>query len=118
MCKLCQKRRFKIYYDANKGKYKKSAYEHKKKVGLENRLKLAEYLVKHPCVDCHNNNIVVLDFDHVRGTKRYNVSAMLRTGHSWKGILKEIDKCDVRCANCHRIKTAKDFNYWRLTVTL
>jgi hypothetical protein len=25
----------------------------------------------------------------------------------------EIDKCDVRCANCHRRRTAADFGWWR-----
>ena len=27
-------------------------------------------------------------------------------------ILKEIEKCEIRCSNCHRKKTAKDFNWY------
>jgi hypothetical protein len=32
---------------------------------------------------------------------------MLGKGHAWETILKEINKCDVRCANCHRKRHAK-----------
>lgn len=57
------------------------------------------------CIDCgYNEHACVLDFDHVRGKKIGSISKMLRT-HSWNEVLKEIEKCEVRCANCHRIKT-------------
>ena len=56
------------------------------------------------CVDCGITNHIVLDFDHLRD-KKYNVSRMIHDGFSWKAILKEISKCEVVCANCHRIRT-------------
>lgn len=56
------------------------------------------------CVDCGIKNHIVLDFDHLRD-KKYNVSRMIHDGFSWKSILKEINKCEVVCANCHRIRT-------------
>lgn len=31
---------------------------------------------------------------------------------SWDEILDEIKKCEVVCANCHRIRTAKQFNWY------
>lgn len=50
----------------------------------------------------------VLDWDHVRGEKLVNVG-QLRSGWGRKGIrevvLAEIAKCDLVCANCHRIRT-------------
>jgi hypothetical protein len=50
------------------------------------------------------NHPAALDFDHVRGEKLYNVAKMA-AGYSWAKILVEIEKCDVVCANCHRIRT-------------
>ncbi len=67
-----------------------------------NRALVAEYLLTHPCVDCGETDRVVLEFDHVRGAKLADVSAMVRDGHTWARIGAEIGKCDVRCANCHR----------------
>lgn len=82
-------------------------YEKKQKVKKRterNYELLYEYLLKHHCVDCGQTNPVVLEFDHMHD-KRYNVSQMLRT-HEWNEILKEIGKCEVRCSNCHKLKTA------------
>jgi hypothetical protein len=65
---------------------------------------LWDYLLQHPCVDCGEADPVVLDFDHVRGVKRKEVSKLVTA--STKTLLEEIAKCDVRCANCHRRRTA------------
>ena len=56
------------------------------------------------CTDCGESNPIVLDFDHLK-YKKYNVSRMIHDGFSWKAIKKEIEKCEVVCANCHRIRT-------------
>ena len=61
------------------------------------------------CTDCGQKNHIVLDFDHLKD-KKYNVSRMIHDGFSWAAIKKEIAKCEVVCANCHRIRT-----YSRLT---
>jgi hypothetical protein len=63
------------------------------------------YLLEHPCVDCGESDVTVLDFDHVRDSKRMDVSALVAGGYSWHAIADEIAKCDVRCANCHRRAT-------------
>ena len=72
-----------------------------------NALFVFHYLSSRPCVDCGETDPVVLDFDHVRGVKRKNISRMLSSTHSLAAISAEIEKCDVRCANCHRRVTAK-----------
>ena len=61
------------------------------------------------CVDCKGTfPPAAMEFDHVRGTKKYNVSEMVGSRMSDDAILKEIEKCEVRCANCHRIKTHEE----------
>ena len=59
------------------------------------------------CVDCgYNEHAVALQFDHIGDDKKMNVSDMIRSDYSWITIREEIDKCEVRCANCHAAMTA------------
>lgn len=76
---------------------------------------LLEYLRTHPCVDCGESDPVVLDFDHVRGVKVFNISNAVRQCCSVETLLGEIAKCEVRCANCHRRRTAKVLGHWKVT---
>lgn len=71
---------------------------------------LAAHLETHPCVDCGEADPIVLEFDHVRGKKLAAVSTLARI--SLKGVVAEVAKCDVRCGNCHRRKTARERNWW------
>ena len=57
------------------------------------------------CVDCGNHDIRVLEFDHVRGTKLDGIGSMIRRGRSMAAVEAEIEKCEVRCKNCHAIAT-------------
>lgn len=55
-----------------------------------------------PCLDCGQSfKPCQMDFDHVRGEKAGFVSQI----GSVKAVLAEIQKCEVVCANCHRIRT-------------
>jgi hypothetical protein len=67
------------------------------------RLFVWNYLRTHPCVDCGEGNPIVLEFDHVRGKKRFNISQGKQK--CWEDLLAEVEKCDIRCANCHKLKT-------------
>lgn len=61
-----------------------------------------------PCVDCgHSFPVECMDFDHVRGKKSFNLAHVVRQIKSYAAIEIEIMKCDVVCANCHRIRTRK-----------
>ena len=66
------------------------------------------YVAKNkPCADCDRRfPLCVMQFDHVRGEKFANLSA-LRSRGNVRLILAEIVKCDVVCANCHAIRTCK-----------
>lgn len=82
-----------------------------------NRTLLLAYLLDHPCIDCGEPDPVVLEFDHVRGTKAANVSMLVFGLKRWETILEEIAKCEVVCANCHRRRTARRANSFRLRMT-
>lgn len=57
-----------------------------------------------PCADCGKSYpYYVMDFDH-RENKEAQVGKLVHFG-SWKRLLREMEKCDVVCANCHRIRT-------------
>ena len=59
-----------------------------------------------PCVECGKTfHFAAMDFDHVRGVKRGNVSTMASKTFSLETLRAEMAKCDVICANCHRIRT-------------
>jgi hypothetical protein len=45
-----------------------------------------------------------MDFDHVRGEKKFNVAHFIYTG-SYQAVQDEIAKCEVVCSNCHRLRT-------------
>jgi len=46
-----------------------------------------------------------MDFDHVRGDKDFNVSHVAKAVKNFDLLRAEIAKCDLVCANCHRIRT-------------
>jgi len=75
---------------------------------------LAAYLLEHPCVDCGERDLRVLDLDHRDPMlKRLGIGQMLAGGWSWRAVLLEMEKCDVRCANCHRKRTAEQQSWWK-----
>ena len=55
------------------------------------------------CSVCKNNDFRVLEFHHYGDDKEFNVADGIRHGFSKERILAEINKCEVLCANCHRI---------------
>jgi hypothetical protein len=46
-----------------------------------------------------------MDFDHVRGEKLFGIAVNMNI--SWERLEAEIAKCEIVCANCHRIRTKK-----------
>ena len=79
------------------------AWQHARYLRLrkEKRAVVDEHFSSHHCVDCGESDRIVLEFDHVRGTKYKDVSQMLIHNYSIEDVRKEIAKCEVRCANCH-----------------
>jgi len=79
----------------------------------ESRARAIEFLRAHRCADCGKSDILYLQFDH-RTNKKFDISEMIARGADWTRILGEIAKCDVRCANCHARKTARERGYRKL----
>lgn len=111
-CRDCSKAALREHYRKNKTYYLEKAHKRNKKIIDENQKFLLEYLASHPCVDCGEKDPIVLEFDHVKN-KFENVSEMLKLKYSMKRLSEEINKCEVRCANCHRRKTAKDHQWYK-----
>lgn len=96
------------HYQQNKAAYKSVAKAHNKKVKAAVREFVLEYLLQHKCLDCGERDPVVLEFDHREDSyKRFNIGNAARLNYSLNSVKKEVDKCDVRCANCHRRITYK-----------
>ena len=112
-CRDCKRAYDRDQYHKHIKVYKQRGAVQSKIIRNELMRKLHEYLREHPCVDCGISNPLVLDFDHRdQATKKYNISNMRGLYYSQEKILAEIAKCDVRCANCHRIRTAKQCGWY------
>lgn len=110
-CRACERVYKQAWYLRNRERHMANVHATRQRVRTANRLAVSAYLMQHPCVDCGETNLVVLDFDHV-GEKRWSVSHMVNRGFPWATIEDEIKRCQVRCANCHRIKTARERGYY------
>lgn len=107
-CKECHKVLRDKHYRDNREK----SIANSKKNREATRKKLWEYLQDKSCVDCGYDNPIALEFDHIDPEAKV-ASVSVLTGYSWAKVLEEISKCEIRCANCHRIKTAKQFGWYQ-----
>ena len=114
-CRDCTRSQVQSHYSRNKEYYVEKAQRRTKEVKTLHRERLLNYLLSNPCVDCGEADFVCLEFDHVRGEKQGNIAEMIGD-YAWEKIELEIAKCEVRCANCHRRKTARQYGYWNQTL--
>jgi hypothetical protein len=112
-CKSCDRKRNKKYYKINRIKNIKVAKKNRSLYVQRDQEFVLSYLKEHPCIDCGEADPIVLEFDHVRGKKFKGICDMVSRGFALAKIILEISKCEVRCANCHRRKTAKELEYFK-----
>lgn len=113
-CKACTRLLIKNHYNNNRSYYLLKARRRNKNLRDKINTFLCNYLLEHPCVDCKEQDITVLEFDHKGLVSKVNtISYLARIQRPIQEIKAEIDKCEVRCANCHKRKTAKDFNWFK-----
>jgi hypothetical protein len=75
---------------------------------------LFDYLKDKSCSDCGETDPIVLEFDHDDPKlKSFQISQAVNNSVSTENIMKEIMKCTIRCANCHRRRTAKQFKWFK-----
>lgn len=99
-CKECHKKLRRIHYENNKDKIIKQVSIKKEKYH-----KWFDSLKNKPCKDCGNSYPpYVMDFDHLRD-KEFGLSKTLNYNWGRTRVLNEIEKCELVCANCHRIRT-------------
>jgi hypothetical protein len=98
ICRKCQAEYRKLHYQKNKQKYIDKAKKFTKSMVDW----FFEYKKGLKCKVCGENRYWVLDFHHRdKNEKEIEISSLYRNGNR-KKLLKEIEKCDVLCANCHR----------------
>ena len=106
-CRACSK-------EVNSSRYRRFVERERQRLakvrkdGLAKFKKWLEEVKAVPCADCGiRYNTWVMDFDHVRGTKAFNIGSA--AGFKRERLEEEVAKCDVVCANCHRDRTHKRF---------
>jgi hypothetical protein len=95
-----------VWYPKNKKKHISYVSNMKRKINDF----VLNYKKNSKCVDCGflgRKHPEVLEFDHINNNKEFNVSEFRYLTSSINKVKREIGKCEVVCANCHRIRTAK-----------
>lgn len=112
ICKKCSSANSKLYYISRKPILIAmiNAKRAERRAAIQELV--ANYLKINHCVDCGEDDMRSLQFDHIRDKKK-DISQMIKDGSAKALVLEEISKCLVRCASCHQIKTSERNNDWR-----
>lgn len=112
ICKPCKREYDREYHTKRSYSAKQTKLKNQK-----NRIDIArqfiwDYFKSNPCVQCGESDPIVLEFDHVDQSDKSFVIANMVT-YSVSTIQKEINKCRVLCANCHRRHTATQMGWYK-----
>jgi uncharacterized protein with PIN domain len=114
-CKICEQEKSlyknKSYcYEC----YKEDAKPRQLEIRNRNRYFVYRFLkLFGQCVDCGNKDWRVLEFDHIdRNSKKNTISNLMNKHISISNLKSEMKKCEIRCANCHKIKTRIQLNWF------
>lgn len=100
-CKPCVKE-----YDKERLKKYQPIKQEKRRIRRQKiREKICDLKSK-PCTDCNKSYpYYVMQYDHCKADKEHNITDMVKNGLGFDTIKKEIDKCELVCANCHAERT-------------
>ena len=108
ICRKCEYQRVKsgAYYNSQKRK------DNIRKRNDAIRVMITEYKMQRGCCKCgYKNHPAALEFHHLdKATKTKKLTHTVNNSPAF--VKTELDKCVVLCANCHRIETAKQNNWF------
>lgn len=96
-----------------KGKF--DANESRRVRKVETRIQSLRYLAEKGCEDCGERDPRVLEYDHINPKKKLRgIARLITDGFGWTSptLKREIRKCRVLCANCHRRHTVLQQGYY------
>lgn len=103
VCKSCNNSRCRENYKNNPDYFKQKVNSRANKI--------KEYLFSlksKPCADCGKTfHPCAMDFDHIYGKEK---AVSIIKSRSIDRIIREVAKCELVCANCHRVRTFKRLN--------
>lgn len=80
----------------------------------EFRTNMMAYLRDKSCTVCNEDDIRVLEFDHIEPAKKlFTIAKAVSLGYKWDEVLLEIEKCQILCANCHKKRTSEQFKWYK-----
>ena len=103
-CKSCKSQHSKR--PDQKARYQKNNRDRRTKM----RNYMLSHLSKSVCAKCGESDIRVLEYNHIRGKKSKGISCIINDSNSIEELQREMDKCEVICANCHRKYTYAQSN--------
>jgi hypothetical protein len=101
-CRDC----FRAYFRTRGALHRRQSATAKRMRQRDARRYVRRYLECHPCTDCGEPDLIVLEFDHIAG-KRNDIGILVRGGLLLPALQMEIERCEVVCSNCHRWRTAR-----------
>lgn len=101
LCRACQKKLSRTYYQENKDRLRTQISESKKKRIKESTERIHQIKLERGCFFCIESEPVTLDFHHLdRRDKEFTIGRSREV--LWERLVIEIQKCLLVCANCHR----------------
>lgn len=110
-CKSCHLAYRQLHYEDNRQKYIDKAARWRE----EQKVIFYHWLSSQSCLDCGNPDMRVLEFDHL-DDKSYAIADKIGRV-KFEILQEEIAKCDVVCANCHKIRTAERGEFYKYLAT-
>lgn len=112
ICRPCKRQYDREYHAKRSTEVKQQKLENQKDRVRIARQYVYDYFKQNPCVNCGESDPVVLEFDHTDQSEKTNVISNMMDS-SLVRIKKEIDKCRVLCANCHRRHTSTQLEWYK-----